>query len=63
MVLDDDYILLDRLERAEHLVRAELVSYRLVAKRYELHVKQLAEQADILRHAQIELLKKGCSDS
>lgn len=58
MLLDDDFLLLDRLERAEYLVRADLASARLAAKCAELVAKQLSEQADILRIAQIDILKK-----
>ena len=59
MILDDDFILLDRLERAEHLVRADLASARLAAKQAELVAKQLSEQADILRIAQCDILKNA----
>ena len=59
LILDDDFILLDRLERAEYLVRADLASARLAAKRAELIAKQLSEQADILRIAQCDILKNA----
>ena len=54
--------LIHRLERAEHLVRADLQTARLKALEFELIADQLGEQAEILSKARIELYQAKQSE-
>jgi len=47
--------LINRLERAEYLIRADLADARLKALEYEIIADELSEQAEILSNARIEL--------
>lgn len=47
--------LIQRLERAEHLVRADLADARLKSLEFEIIADTLSEQAKILSNARIEL--------
>ena len=53
--------LINRLERAEHLIRADLATARLKAIEYEIIADDLSEQAEILSNARIELWQNANS--
>lgn len=57
-----DFNLLYRLERAEHLIHAEILTYKLAELNVELKTDELTEQAEILRRAQNELWQIHAAD-
>lgn len=52
-----NFELINRLERAEHLVRADAITNRLMAEEYTKKAEQLREQADLLYRAHMQLWK------
>lgn len=54
-MLNPNYNLMNRIERAEHLVRADMLSARIKAHEFELQADELSEQAKLLEVARNQL--------